>query len=413
MSSDPQKETAGASLYIHIPFCRALCTYCGCNTRITRNQGMVAPYIAAIHQELATYLQALGQSRLVVSELHLGGGTPTFLTASELAQLMEGVLAQVELRDAELSLEADPRVTDAEQLRVLYQFGFRRLSLGVQDFDEKVQEIVHRVQSEAEVAALTESARSIGYHSINYDLIYGLPKQTLQSIETTLKAVQRLRPDRIAFYSYAHVPWIKASQRRFTEADLPQADEKRKLYELGRSQLEAVGYHEIGMDHFALEGDALWTAVKEKTLHRNFMGYTSKFVAPQIGLGVSAIGDAWGAFAQNEKNLEKYQARVAQGEIPIFRGHLLTPQDQVLRTHILHLMTRLETHWEDPSLQDEFLSDLSGRLAEMVQDQLVQLTPHSLVIAPEGRPFLRNICMAFDARLWEQKPSTSLFSQTI
>jgi oxygen-independent coproporphyrinogen-3 oxidase len=304
-------------------------------------------------------------------------------------------------------------VTKREHLEVLAKLGFKRLSLGIQDFDPAVQEIVHRVQTEDEVRKVTEDARELGYTGINYDLIYGLPLQTLKSIETTIQAIQRLRPDRIAFYGYAHVPWIKPGQRRFTEADLPAGEEKRALYELGRRMLEDVGYREIGMDHFALETDSLWKASQGGTLHRNFMGYTAKQVAPQIGLGVSAIGDSWTAFAQNEKLVETYMARVEKGEIPIFRGHILNKEDQVLRRHILNLMTRMLTSWDSNQLKVEYLQGIRERLSELEGDGLVELQGDSCRISEEGRPFLRNICMAFDARLIRNAPKTELFSRTI
>lgn len=403
----------GAAVYIHIPFCESLCTYCGCNTRITRNHGVGQPYVETVIREWRLYLDQLGQA-IPIGELHLGGGTPTFLSVAELERLMDGILSQAKvLPGAEFSVEADPRVTTREHLAALARLGFKRLSLGIQDFDPKVQEAVHRVQSEAQVAQVTEMARELGYTSINYDLIYGLPFQTRASIEQTIATVKRLRPDRIAFYSYAHVPWIKPGQRRFTEADLPNGDDKRALYELGRKALEEVGYGEIGMDHFALAEDSLSVAAKTGALHRNFMGYTSRQVAPLIGLGVSAIGDSWTVFAQNEKLLETYQARVEKGEIPLLRGHVLDPEDQIVRRHILNLMTRFETDWKSPTLQSPYLKDVPAKLAEFVADGLIDLTDHSCFVKEKGRPYLRNICMAFDARLARQAPNTQLFSKTI
>ncbi len=232
-------------------------------------------------------------------------------------------------------------------------------------------------------------------------------------MRSTIDSVRKLRPDRIAFYGYAHVPWIKPGQRRFTEADLPSGDDKRALYELGRAMFEEQGYREIGMDHFALETDSLWKAAVSGELHRNFMGYTSRQVSPLIGLGVSAIGDSVGVFAQNEKLLETYQARVEKGELPLLRGHVLTPEDLVIRRHILNLMTRFETSWEDAGLRTEFLDGVPGRLAELEHDGLVELEGRSCRVTERGRPFLRNICMAFDARLNRSAPATQLFSKTI
>src|SRR4051812_8821529 len=317
---------SGAAIYIHIPFCRSLCTYCGCNTRITHHTEVAKPYVQTVLKEWALYRERLSRKQPIpITEIHLGGGTPTFLPAEELTELIEGILTHARpTSDAEFSIEADPRTTTREQLLNLGRLGFRRLSLGIQDFDYRVQDIVNRLQTEEQVRTVTEEARAAGFTSINYDLVYGLPLQTLNSIEQTIEAVRRLRPDRIAFYSYAHVPWIKPGQRRFTELDLPTGEDKRALYERGRAMLEEAGYREIGMDHFALETDSLWAAYTKGQLHRNFMGYISRLVAPLIGLGVSSIGDSWEMFAQNEKRLEDYEARVSQGEIPIFRGHELS-----------------------------------------------------------------------------------------
>ena len=404
----------GAAIYMHIPFCRALCTFCGCNTRITRSHDFVPPYITAVLAELDLYRKHLGVQKLEFGELHFGGGTPTFLTPEELEQLLQGLFERVTAREgAEASIEVDPRVTTKAQLEVLRRYGFRRISLGVQDFDPKVQDIVNRVQSEEQVREVSEAARALGYNSVNFDLIYGLPLQTLASVESTMDAVLRLRPDRIALYGYAHVPWIRPGQRRFTEIDLPEGEAKRALYELGRQRLESEGYREIGLDHFALETDSLWQALRGGTLHRNFMGYTTAFTRPMIGLGVSAIGDAGDAFAQNEKDLQRYQERVMHGELPIQRGHRLDPEDQVLRRHILRLMTRMETRWDQPGDYTEFVATAAQRLAEPAADGLVQLGEASCRVTEKGRGYLRNICMAFDARLARRMPDKALFSRTV
>jgi oxygen-independent coproporphyrinogen-3 oxidase len=408
-----EKLGVGAALYIHIPFCESLCTYCGCNTRITRNHAVANPYVDTVLKEWDLYLSKLNR-KITLSEVHLGGGTPTFLTPSELERLMKGIFSKVKIsKSHEFSVEADPRVTTREHLETLSKLGFKRLSLGIQDFDPKVQEVVHRVQSEEQVLKIVTMARELGFDSINYDLIYGLPFQTRQSIQQTIDVVRKHRPDRIAFYAYAHVPWIKPSQRRFTEADLPEGDEKRGLYELGRTMLEEVGFREVGMDHFALETDSLWKASQNSELHRNFMGYTSRQVAPLIGLGVSAIGDSWRAFAQNEKLLETYTARIEKGEIPIHRGHMLSVEDLILRRHILDLMTRLKTSWGEKEQFIDFLNTVPERLTELVQDDLVRISDKECRVTEAGRAYLRNICMAFDARLVRKAPTTSLFSKTI
>jgi oxygen-independent coproporphyrinogen III oxidase len=405
----------GAAIYVHIPFCRSLCTYCGCNSRITASTTVGRAYVKTCLREWELYHERLNRSQaILLSEVHLGGGTPTFLSAGELDDLISGILKHTkQVSDAEFSVESDPRVTQAEHLSTLYRLGFRRLSLGIQDFDPVVQFAVNRVQTESQVRAVTEEARALGFSSINYDLIYGLPFQNLKSIEQTIEAVNRLRPDRIAFYAYAHVPWVKPGQRHFTKKDLPSGDEKRALYEFGRSMLVTEGYREIGMDHFALETDVLYQAFLNKKLHRNFMGYTARFVAPLLGLGVSAISDCSDAFAQNEKDLELYEERVARGEIPIFRGHKLNNEDVILRRHVLNLMTHFKTSWDTPEVYVPYLDSVTERLEPLAQDELVKLTAQSCEVTDVGRPFLRNICMAFDACLARDNSSTQLFSKTI
>lgn len=410
-----RREGNGAAIYVHIPFCRSLCTYCGCNSRITSSTSVGRAYVKTVLTEWELYAGRVSHSQPIpLSELHLGGGTPTYLSPAELDELIGGILKLASKTSAaEFSVESDPRVTQPEHLSMLYSLGFRRLSLGIQDFDPVVQMAVNRVQTEEQVRAVTEKARALGFSSINYDLIYGLPFQNLQSIEQTVAAVTRLRPDRIAFYAYAHVPWVKPGQRHFTEEDLPAGDEKRALYELGRRLLEAEGYREIGMDHFALESDELFQAATENTLHRNFMGYAPRFVTPLIGLGVSSISDSWNAFVQNEKKLEVYEERVRKGEIPIFRGHKLNREDVVLRRHVLNLMTRFKTSWDTPEAYVPYLDSVAQRLEELERDELVQLTGKSCQVTAEGRAFLRNICMAFDARLARDNSTTQLFSRTI
>lgn len=406
------RDAAGAAVYVHVPFCRSLCTYCGCNTRVTRDAGIATRYVGTLLEEWALYRAALGESLRFV-ELHLGGGTPTFLAPQDLERLLAGLAADDAAGDIRRSIEVDPRVTTIEHLDVLARFGFTRLSLGVQDFDPRVQDIVNRVQSEEQVRAVTTAARERGFTSINFDLIYGLPLQTAESVRGTMAAVGRLRPDRIALYAYAHVPWIRPAQRRFTEADLPVGEAKRRLYELGRELLAAEGYGEIGLDHFALPADDLWRAADAGALHRNFMGYTERRTLPLFGLGVSAIGDAWSAFAQNEKVLEKYVAAVERGELPLLRGHVLDEEDLVLRRHVLELMTRYHTRWDERAPATEFLASIGERLAPLAADGLIELGPGECRVTTLGRAFLRNICMAFDARLARHAAAAQLFSRAV
>ncbi len=402
----------GISVYVHLPYCESPCTFCGCIKKFTRDHALEEPYVRAVLEEWDLYLDLFGAAPRI-RELHLGGGTPTFFSPTNLARLVGGLLDGGGVTDLhEFALEAHPNTTTREHLEVLHALGFRRLSLGVQDFDPVVQETINRVQTHEQVARITQTARDIGYDSVNYDLIYGLPRQRLAGIADTMEQVTRLAPDRIAFYGYAHVPWIKGiAQRRFSEADIPRGDAKRALYECGRAILLESGYDEIGMDHFALPADALGRAARTGTVHRNFMGYTPLHTRLCVGLGMSAIGDAWYGFSQNEKDLRRYAARVHAGELPGFRGHLLDDEDLVLRRHILDLMCRFETRVE--SGEPATVHAGVERLREMERDGLVELADGAVRVTRAGRPFVRNVCMAFDARLWRREPGSRLFSDVI
>ena len=409
-SFDQSNSGNGISLYVHLPFCESLCTYCGCNTRITRNHQVEDPYIQAVLKEWALYREVFAD-KPKIREIHLGGGTPTFFAAENLKLLINGLTADADLHpDAEFSFEAHPNNTREDHLRTLYDLGFRRLSLGIQDFDPKVQKIINRMQSFEQVKAVTELAREIGYTSINFDLIYGLPLQTYEGLGDTIFQVEKLMPDRIAFYSYAHVPWIKPGQRSFTEADLPSVDEKQRLYELGRQMFTSMGYEEIGMDHFALITDSLFKAEHSGKLHRNFMGYTHQYTQLMVGLGVSSISDSWFAFAQNVKKVEDYLELVNNGNLPVFKGHHLTEEDLIIRKHILNLMCKGKTDWDiNEPLINAMVSGLE-RAKTLQEDGLLVIRDHSLTVTPLGKRFLRNICMAFDAHLWASQPETQLFS---
>lgn len=298
------------------------------------------------------------------------------------------------------SFETNPRSTTKEHLVALYNAGFRRLSFGIQDFDPIVQKEINRIQSFELVKEKVDLAREIGFTSVNFDLVYGLPKQTLATITDTIDKVMQLRPDRLAFYAYGHNPHMYEGQRRFKEEDLPVGDAKQELYDKGSAMLESIGYHEIGMDHFAIEGDSLYTAAKNSSLHRNFMGYTENTTQMMLALGSSSISDTWYAFAQNERTDGAYIKAVNEGRFPLHRGHLLTDEDLVLRRHILNLMCRQETSWADPKLYTEELDVARYRLEDMENDGLVVLGDKCVRVTDEGIPYLRNICMAFDALLW-------------
>jgi oxygen-independent coproporphyrinogen-3 oxidase len=407
-------EKEGISLYIHLPFCESLCTYCGCNTRITVNHAVETKYINAVLKEWEMYLATFGEQKPVIREIHLGGGTPTFFSPEHLKILILGLLKDAIVHPmAQFGFEAHPGNTTEAHLQTLFKVGFRRISIGVQDFNPIVLAIINRQQSYEQVKWLTLRAREIGYTSVNYDVVYGLPFQKACYMMETMHRVVQLKPDRIAFYSYAHVPWIKPGQRNFTEKDLPDADKKMAIYETGRNVLELAGYQDIGMDHFSLQTDSLYKAQQESRLHRNFMGYTDMHTRLLIGLGASAISDSWDGYVQNEKKVEDYYKRIDANQIPIMRGHVLTKEDLILRRHILRLMTQFETSWAEPGeVCDDVFSSIE-RLAEMEFDELVEFQPFGVRVTEKGRPFVRNVCMAFDARLWENVPESQLFSQTV
>lgn len=401
----------GISLYLHLPFCEQLCTYCGCNKRITKNHAVEEPYIEALLLEWDIYLKAFGDKPRI-TELHLGGGTPTFFSAKNLKNLLERLLEKAELTpDASLSMEVHPNATNSEQLQVLYDLGFRRLSVGIQDFDPCVQFIINRMQTFEQTKAVFDAARAMGYSSINADIIYGLPHQTPESVSQTVALVKQLQPERIAFYSYAHTPWIHKGQRRYSDSDLPNPAEKRALYELGRNLLQEAGYVEIALDHFALPDDELCLAAKQGTLHRNFMGYTPQRTELLIGLGASSISDTGTAFMQNIKEIEVYEEAVFCGRLPVFKGHELTSEDWIIRQHILNMMCRLETSWK--SHQQPYFTEALLRLQPLAEDGLIEYSDKHVKVLPSGRPFLRNIAMCFDTRLWKAKPTTPVFSKSV
>ncbi|WP_168393980.1 oxygen-independent coproporphyrinogen III oxidase [Acinetobacter indicus] len=404
----------GISLYIHLPFCESLCTFCGCHKRVTKRHEVEQPYIQAVLKEWDLYCQLL-PDRPMIKEIHLGGGTPTFFSVAHLQQLIQGILAKATVApEHEFSFEGHPNNTTREHLQALYDLGFRRVSYGVQDYNEKVQKAIHRIQPYEHVQRVTEWARDIGYTSISHDLVFGLPFQNLEDVLHTIQQTTQLNPDRLAFYSYAHVPWIKGNgQRGFKDDDVPKDELKRTLYEEGKKKLLAHGYHEIGMDHFALKSDAMYQAFQQGSLHRNFMGYTASKTQLMIGLGLSSISDSWYSFAQNEKTLEDYCARLEQNEIPVFRGHVLTAEDLMIRRHILNLMCSFQTSWAEPEMQFPELPEVLKQLEEMQEDGLLTLFEDHLQVTEQGKPFVRNICMAFDLRLKRKVPSTRIFSMTI
>lgn len=404
----------GISLYIHLPFCESLCTFCGCHKRITKRHEVEVPYIHTVLKEWKLYCGLLGQTPKI-KELHLGGGTPTFFSSENLKMLINGIFSYAYKCDAaELSFEGHPNNTSKEHLEALFEVGFRRVSYGVQDYSQKVQMAINRIQPYENVQKATLSAREIGYSSVGHDLVFGLPYQTENDIVETINKTIPLMPDRIAFYSYAHVPWMKGNgQRGYDEKSLPSGEEKRKLYETGKSLLTELGYCEIGMDHFALPSDNLYTAMQNRTLHRNFMGYTASKTKLMLGLGISAISDSWYGFAQNVKGLEEYCYLVENNILPIFRGHILDEEDLIIRRHILNLMCRFETSWGEEGLYCDGIEAVLKQIEEFEADGLVKVDKNSLTITDAGKPFVRNICMTFDVRLQRSRTESQLFSMTV
>lgn len=402
----------GISLYIHLPFCESLCTYCACNTRITVNHKVEMPYINALIKEWHLYL-AQFEAIPLIKEIHLGGGTPTFFSHENLHYLLNSILSTCDISEnADFSFEGHPGNTTGQHLETLYNLGFRRVSFGVQDFNDKVQETINRYQTFKEVKDVMEKARAIGYKSINIDLVYGLPFQTIDTVTSTIEQIVALRPERIAFYSYAHVPWLKPGQRKYTEKDLPVSSEKRKLYETGKQIFSNSGYTDIGMDHFSLANDELLEAFKKGKLHRNFMGYTTNDTKLLIGLGASAISDTWSAFSQNIKTVEEYQQSLEKMKFPISKGHILTNEDMLIRQHILNFMCRHQSDFSSTFCNQRILDKSFGRLSELIKDNLISIDRNKVSLSEKGKFFLRNICLAFDSRYWNKTPDKNIFSTT-
>ncbi len=398
----------GISLYIHLPFCESLCTYCGCNKKITTNHKVENEYIAAIIKEWNMYCELMEEVP-VIREIHLGGGTPTFFSPENLILLLGSILENSIVHpNANFSLEGHPNNTTREHLIALYNAGFRRISYGVQDNDPVVQKTINRIQPFENVRNATSIAREIGFQSINFDLIYGLPHQTPESIRRTVQECISLAPDRFAFYSYAHVPWTSRGQRLFDENDLPTAIQKMTLYQEGKKIFLENNYRHIGMDHFVLPDDELFLASERGTLHRNFMGYTSQFTDLQLGLGVSAISDALHAFAQNAKSLHDYYKIIERGELPVEKGYFLTREDEIFRNYIQDISCRGKTYFNPRHL--ELLMEYTfPELAKLQSDGLVIYDKRQVLVTEQGKNFIRNICRAFDMHLLKKKSGSESF----
>ena len=394
------------SLYVHVPFCASPCFYCGCNRIITRDKARGEAYLARLFREIALAAQLFDRDREVI-QLHFGGGTPNFLDPAQLREVVDTLRSQFRFSDAadrDISIELDPRFVNADDIAALAAAGFNRASFGVQDFDPEVQVAVNRIQSVEETRAVVDACRANGFRSVNIDLIYGLPRQTVAGFANTLDIVARMRPDRIAVYGYAHLPELFKPQRQINAAELPDAETRLQLLQLAIESLTAAGYVYIGMDHFALPDDELALAQERGGLHRNFMGYTTHADSDLVGLGVSAISHIGDSFSQNPRDLPSWQAALDEGRLPVFRGMRMDEDDQLRADLIQSLMCQgevptaaLERRY-DIDFADYFAAALA-KLQPLVDDGLARIEPDRIVATSRGRLLLRNIAMCFDRYL--------------
>ena len=397
-------------LYLHIPFCRSICYYCGCNKVGTRHQSRSAEYVDVIAREIAMVADALG-TRQRISHLHLGGGTPTFMLDDEFVRLFATIDRHVDREpDGEYSIEVDPRTVGPERLRTLRELGLNRISLGIQDFDPAVQQAVNRLQSYEDTRALFDASRELGFGSINADLIYGLPRQSVAGFERTLERLLALAPDRVALYQYAHLPQLFKPQRRIHEADLPDAATRAAIFDLAVARFRDAGYAYLGLDHFARHDDELAVAQREGRLHRNFQGYCSHDAGDIIALGVSSISSVGRIYAQNEKSLDAYYARIAAGRLPTVRGARLSDDDLVRRTAIQSLMCGFRLDWDALGAAcgvdaRHYFADAASSLEPMARAGAITLDAQGIVVRPQGRLLVRAVAMAFDRYLRERAPA--------
>jgi oxygen-independent coproporphyrinogen III oxidase len=409
---------APVSLYMHIPFCENLCLFCACNVSIQKNKDVAIPYLEALKREISHVSSRVSKKR-PVTQFHWGGGTPTYLTPAQMEDLFGHARERFTFADdAEIGIEIDPRVTNRAHLASLRRLGFNRLSMGIQDFQPKVQETIHRVQPYEMTRDLILAARELGFESLNVDLIYGLPHQTADSFRSTVDRALTLIPDRVAMFSYAHVPWLKKQQGSF-QMYLPEGMEKFRIFRTGLERFLGAGYVYIGMDHFALPGDELAIAQKNRTLHRNFQGYTTKAGADLYGMGVSAISSVAGAYAQNLKEVPAYQNTIDLRGIATARGYKLSQDDILRRTVISRLLChtvipKQEVEREFSISFDEYFSPELEHLKESRDEGLVILDPGEIRVTALGRIFIRNVAMVFDRYLREQQmDQRPLFSKTL
>jgi len=394
------------SIYIHIPFCNTVCYYCGCNKIVTKDRGKAIDYLSRLHQEIGMQAEMFDGDR-VVNQIHLGGGTPSFINNASLAALMNELHVNFPVAEDEVgeySIEIDPREVDTDSIQMLRETGFNRLSIGVQDLDKSVQEAVNRVQSERETFDVIDAARANNFRSISVDLMYGLPNQSLESFKRTLDRVISVQPDRLSLFNYAHMPTLFKPQRRINEADLPSAMTKLEILKQSSEQLQAAGYVYIGMDHFARPDDELAIAQREGKLQRNFQGYSTHGDCDLLALGVTAIGQTRNSFSQNYRDIDAYYAALDAGHLPIFRGMTLSKDDRIRARVIQELICHFKLDFDrinqrfDINVTDYFAKELE-QLQAMEQDGLLEIKENSIEVLPVGRLLIRNICMMFDAYL--------------
>jgi oxygen-independent coproporphyrinogen III oxidase len=406
------------SLYMHLPFCESLCLFCACNVVIAKDHGVAPPYLTTLKREIKYVSQHVSRQRSV-AQFHWGGGTPTYLTPAQMEDLFGYAAERFRFApDAEIGIEIDPRVTTPQHLESLHRLGFNRLSLGIQDFDAEVQQIIHRIQPFEMTRDLIQSARSLGFPSINVDLIYGLPHQTAERFERTVDQVLTFAPDRVAMFSYAHVPWLRKQQGAFA-GHLPEGMEKFRIFCGGLAKFLGAGYQYIGMDHFAKPDDELAVAQRHRTLHRNFQGYTTKAGADLYGMGVSAISGIQDAYAQSYREVPQYTAAVEQRGLATMRGYRLSEDDRLRRAVINRLLCHAVIRKDEVAADfgvnfDEYFAAEIANLRPFVEDGLARLSPGEISVTPLGRIFIRNLAMIFDPYLEKQRlAERPLFSKTL
>jgi len=417
--ADAQGPEAPLSLYAHLPFCEHRCLFCGCHVVITPHMPVAERYLEYVKVEIDRVAGLLPNRRSVV-QMQWGGGTPTYFSPDQLSDLMAKYREHFDfVEGAELSIEVDPRVTSRDHLHRLVELGFNRLSMGVQDLTPEVQKAITRDQSYEQTAELMEYARKVGFtEGINLDLIYGLPEQRLETFETNLDQILGLRPDRVAVYSFAYVPWIRGHQKKLDKESLPSADLKLELYLMAMERFLGAGYEPIGMDHFALPGDELAVAARERRLHRNFMGYSVMPASDMMAFGVSGIGEVQGAFFQNEKKLSTYYEALDAGRLPIQRGYVLDEDDRIRQHVIREIMCNFWVSKADVAERfgiefDEYFGRSLDLLEEPIEAGFVEVTEEGLLVREEGRLFVRNVCMAFDRYLDAKTGGGPVFSRTV